>query len=104
MAKERLSMRKLKEVLRLKFESDLSNRQIAKSRSTSHVTVGKYLALAEQAALSWPLPENLDDAEIEKRLVEHVPRKPSQKPAMPLAAVPAPGTETKACHSAAALV
>jgi len=83
MAKERLSMRKLKEVLRLKFETDLSNRQIAKSCSTSHVTVGKYLALAEQAALSWPLPENLDDAEIEKRLVEHVPRKPSQKPAMP---------------------
>ena len=60
MAKERLSMRKLKEVLRLKFETDLSNRQIAKSCSTSHVTVGKYLALAEQAALSWPLPENLD--------------------------------------------
>ena len=63
MAKERLSMRKLKEVLRLKFETDLSNRQIAKSCSTSHVTVGKYLALAEQAALSWPLPENLDDAQ-----------------------------------------
>ncbi len=42
MAKERLSMRKFKEVLRLKFESDLSNRQIAKSCSTSHVTVGKY--------------------------------------------------------------
>ena len=68
MAKERLSMRKFKEVLRLKFETDLSNRQIAKSCSTSHVTVGKYLALAEQAALSWPLPENIDDAEIEKRL------------------------------------
>ena len=83
MAKEKLSMRKLKEVLRLKFETDLSNRQIAKSCSTSHVTVGKYLALAEKAALSWPLPEKLDDAEIEKRLVEHVPRKPSQKPAMP---------------------
>jgi len=83
MAKERLSMRKFKEVLRLKFESDLSNRQIAKSCATSHVTVGKYLALAEQAALSWPLPEDLGDAEIEKRLVEHVPRKPSQKPTMP---------------------
>jgi hypothetical protein len=83
MAKEKLSMRKFKEVLRLKFETDLSNRQIAKSCSTSHVTVGKYLALAEQAALSWPLPDNLDDAEIENRLVEHVPRKPSQKPAMP---------------------
>ena len=104
MAKERLSMRKLKEVLRLKFETDLSNRQIAKSCSTSHVTVGKYLALAQQAALSWPLPENLDDAEIEKRLVEHVPRKPSQKPAMPSLEYLHRGTETKACHPAAALV
>ena len=59
MAKERLSMRKFQEVLRLKFESDLSNRQIAKSCLTSHVTVGKYLALAQKAALSWPLLENL---------------------------------------------
>ena len=76
-------MRKFKEVLRLKFETDLSNRQIAKSCSTSHVTVGKYLALAEKAALSWPLPENLDDTGIENLLVEQTPRKPSQKPAMP---------------------
>ena len=83
MAKERFSMRKFKEVLRLKFETDLSNRQIAKSCSTSHVTVGKYLALAEKAELSWPLPENLDDAEIEKLLVEHTPRRLSQKPGMP---------------------
>jgi hypothetical protein len=42
MAKEKLSMRKFKEVLRLKFETDLSNRQIARSCSTAHVTVGKY--------------------------------------------------------------
>ena len=83
MAKEKLSMRKFKEVLRLKFDTDLSNRQIAKSCSTSHVTVGKYLALAEKAALSWPLPENLDDTGIENLLVEQAPRKPSQKPAMP---------------------
>ncbi len=83
MAKERLSMRKFKEVLRLKFETDLSNRQIAKSCSTSHVTVGKYLALAEQAVVSRPLPESLDDAGIENLVVEQIPRKPSQKPAMP---------------------
>lgn len=83
MAKEKLSMRKFKEVLRLKFEQNLSNRQIAKSCSISHVTVGKYLNLAQKAALSWPLPENLDDAEIEKLLVEHIPRRPSQKPPMP---------------------
>ncbi len=45
MTKEKLYMRKFKEVIRLKFDCHLSNRQIAKSCSISHVTVGKYLAL-----------------------------------------------------------
>ena len=36
-------MRKIREVLRLKFELKLDNRQIAASCKISHVTVGKYL-------------------------------------------------------------
>jgi hypothetical protein len=43
MAKDRLSMRKFKEVLRLKYDHQLTNRKIAKSCAMSHVTVGKYL-------------------------------------------------------------
>jgi DNA-binding transcriptional regulator LsrR (DeoR family) len=49
MAKERLSMRSFKEVLRLKFDHHQTHRKIAKSRAISHVTVGKYLDLAAQA-------------------------------------------------------
>ena len=56
MAKDRLSMRKFKEFLRLKFDHQLTNRQIAKSCGTSHVTVRKYLDMAEQAGIAWPLP------------------------------------------------
>ena len=83
MANERLSMRKFKEVLRLKFDYNLSNRQIAKSCSLSHVTVGKYLDMVRKAGLPWPLPENIDDTELEKQLFKPVKRSSSKKPRMP---------------------
>ena len=40
MAQQRLSMRKFKEILRLRHELGLSHRQIAGSCGISHVTVG----------------------------------------------------------------
>ncbi len=79
MAKERLSMRKFKEVLRLKYDKKLSNRKIAASCSISHVTVGKYLYLAEQAGVSWPLPESMDDQKLESLLYQHVDKNQSNK-------------------------
>ena len=60
-------MRKFKEVLRLKYDHHLTNRKIAKSCAMSHVTVGKYLDLAEQAGIAWPLPDDIDDSQIEQR-------------------------------------
>jgi len=68
MAKERLSMRKIKEILRLKRDCNLSNRQIAESCSISHSTVADYLLRAKLAGLSWPLDPELDDAAIENLL------------------------------------
>jgi DNA-binding transcriptional regulator LsrR (DeoR family) len=41
MAKERLSMRKIREILRLKYECHLTDRQIAKSCSVARSTVAK---------------------------------------------------------------
>jgi transposase len=65
---ERLSMRKIKEVLRLKFEVGLPNRQIARSCAINHSTVADYLYRAKAASLGcWPLPD-LDDTELEARL------------------------------------
>ena len=56
---ERLSMRKIKEVIRLKQEQRLANRAIARSYSISRSTVADYLRRAEAAGLRWPLPEKL---------------------------------------------
>jgi len=61
MAQERLSMRKIHEVLRLKWECGLSNRAIGRSCCISHSTVSEYVHRAKAARLSWPLPENLDE-------------------------------------------
>lgn len=61
MAKDRLSMRKFKVVLRLKYDHHLTNRKIAESCAISHVTVGKYLELARHAAITWPMPDDIDD-------------------------------------------
>ena len=69
MPAERLSMRKIKEVLRLKFELGLGDRQIARSCSINHNTVGDYVRRARAAGLDrWPLPADLDDTAIEARL------------------------------------
>lgn len=64
MSQKRLSMRKIREVLRLKFELGLNNRQIAASCKVSHVTVGKYLSRFSKTGLSWPLPPEMDDGEV----------------------------------------
>jgi transposase len=64
----RSSMRKIKEVLRLKYESELSCRQIAASLKLSVGVISKYTKAAEAAALSWPLPDGMDDATLEAQL------------------------------------
>ena len=47
-------MRKIREVLRLRWEQHLSPRQISKSCLVPRTTVQDYLRRAEQAGLSWP--------------------------------------------------
>ena len=68
MARKRLSMRKTSEVLRLKHEVGLTNRQIARSLGLTHPTVSKYLDHAQQAGLTWPLPEDLDEDRLDQLL------------------------------------
>ena len=68
MAKGRLSMRKTKEILRLKFDQKMSNRKIAKSCGTSHSVVADYLCRAKKAGLDWLHIGKMNDAEIEAKL------------------------------------
>lgn len=68
MTQERVSMRKTKEVLRLFYDLKLSKRQVARSCNIAPSTVREYLRKAEQAGISWPLPDGMDDAALDARL------------------------------------
>ena len=61
-------MRKIRDVLRLKFENNLSNNRIAQSSSISRSTVREYLARFQASGLGWPIAEDLDDEGLEQRL------------------------------------
>jgi hypothetical protein len=65
---KRLSMRKLNEVLRLRFELGLGQRAIARSCSISQGAVHNYLKKAAAAGIPWPLPEGWDEKRIEEAL------------------------------------
>lgn len=67
MAQERLTMRKIREILRLKYEAGLSNRAIAGACNISNSTVGEYLRRAETAGIGWPLGE-ISEEDVYKKL------------------------------------
>jgi transposase len=68
MPAERMSMRQIGEVLRLRFASELPQRAIAKSLGLSQGAVSGYLSRARAAGVSWPLAEDLDDVQLEALL------------------------------------
>ena len=61
-------MRKIKEVLRLTWSCGLSQREVAAACNLSRSTVSEYVQRARAAGLSWPLPQDCDDAVLEARL------------------------------------
>lgn len=63
-----ITMRKIREILRLKFGLNNSNRFISQSMVISHSTVRDCLRRANLANLSWPLPDDLDDELLEQKL------------------------------------
>jgi transposase len=68
MSQVRLSMRKIEEILRLKYEAGLSHRAIAQSCAVSPSTVSEYITHAQAAGLSWPLPEGLSAEQLDALL------------------------------------
>ena len=61
MPTERLSMRQIREVLRLHHSVGMSQRAVARSLGLAQGTVSKYLNRTRRAGLTWPLPPELDD-------------------------------------------
>jgi transposase len=82
MTQERLTLRKIREILRLKEEAGLSNRAIARANKISNSTVGEYLRRAEAANLHWPLPEGVSEEELYRKLFPE--DAPTDEPERPL--------------------
>jgi len=81
---KRVSMRKMREVLRLYYELKLGQRQIARSACLSQSTVHEYIARFAASRLSWPLPSAMTESELESALF------PARKPVERVAACPVP--------------
>ena len=76
----RLSMRKISEVFRQHFELKRSYRDVARSLNISISTVSEYLARAKNAGISWPLPNEMTEQELYKKLFVPVNDTKVEKP------------------------
>jgi transposase len=83
MSGERLSMRKIREVLRLRLDQGLPQRSVAQSLGLSQGAVHGYVARARRVGLSWPLPEGLDDSQLEALLYPPPPAVATEQRAVP---------------------
>jgi transposase len=68
MPAERMTMRHVREVLRLKFVGGVPTREIARRIGVAASTVRTTIKRFEAAGLGWPLPEELTNAALEARL------------------------------------
>lgn len=83
MPTERLSMRRVRDLLRLTFESGLSSRQVAASLGLSKSAVNMFLRRARIAGVAWPIPEALTDTALERLLFAGEPKDPEIVRPMP---------------------
>jgi transposase len=61
-------MRKVREVLRLKYACRASDRVIARSMGIGRTAVGEYIRRAAVIGIAWPIPAELDDTALERKL------------------------------------
>ncbi|MDE2051715.1 MAG: hypothetical protein KGJ72_11925 [Gammaproteobacteria bacterium] len=86
MPSERVSMYRIREVLRLSA-AGLTVRQVAAGTRLSIGAVSKYQKAARAAGIEWPVPPEWDDAELERRVYGRAPHRPSQFVMPPCAAI-----------------
>ena len=73
-------MRKIREVLRLRLEEGINARDVALSCGLGCTTVLEYGYRAKAAMLSWPLPEEMSDADLEALLFPPAPPAETDRP------------------------
>ena len=61
-------MRKVRDVLRLKHTLGMSLREISEATGVSKTVVGEYVRRAKVIGIAWPVPEAINDAELERLL------------------------------------
>ncbi len=83
MPAQRLSMRHVTEVLRLKWTVGLSDRKIAQSLGISRPTVADYVQRAHAAGVAWPLPASLDEGALERLVFPGPSSLHTSPPALP---------------------
>lgn len=83
MPRRRLSVRTIREVLRLRWQCDLSHREIAESCRIGETAARSYVRRAELAGLSWPLPDTLRDIALEQMLFPPRPSIPAKDRPLP---------------------
>ena len=69
MPQQRMDIRMIKDILRLKYSGGLSHEAIARNLAISKGVVAKYLSLAGAAGLDWQATADLDEASLERRLL-----------------------------------
>ena len=62
-------MRKIRDVLRMKYGLSRSHREIAAILRISRTTVGSYVRRAREAGVSWPLPDELGTPPLDRKEV-----------------------------------
>ena len=73
MSDSRNSMRKLQEILWLRFDNHLSIRKISGSVRVSSGTVSNYIRTFEGSSLSWPLAEGFSETKLVQALFPDAP-------------------------------
>jgi transposase len=69
MPAHRTTMRRIKEVLRLKWACNLTHRQVQGALGVGLATITQYLQLATAAGLDWASVEPLDEEALERRVL-----------------------------------
>jgi len=74
MPTETLSMRKIKQILQLHYESGMARRAISVSVGTSYGSVANYINRAEKASINWESVKELDERDLAKLLLPNQTR------------------------------
>src|ERR1700687_4055961 len=80
MPNERLTMRMIREILRLHHSCGLSKHKISRALGCARSSVREYIKRAHAAGLTWPLPQELDDDDLLERHLYQAPSAANQRP------------------------